>query len=156
MKLFENLHELDEEMTNENLERIRDNIYGIAAILSKAPGALTKAALMSAMVVKYGVMWTPAVIKAAVEDWWYMNHQGGKEEEERIKKKYGLDEIVSKGHGGPYDRGSADYYYRRGEHPHYMGPNGRVEEVDMTDDEIREYYRGYDQAAKDKDQKDYF
>ena len=27
--------------------------------------------------------------------------------------------MVDKRHGGPYDRGSADSYYQRGEDPHY-------------------------------------
>ena len=50
-------------------------------------------------------------------------------------------------HGGPYDRGSMDSYYDRGTQPHYyIGPTHggkRVEEADMTPEEIEEYYRGY-------------
>jgi hypothetical protein len=50
-------------------------------------------------------------------------------------------------HGGPYDRGSMDRYYDRGTQPHYyVGPTHggkRVEEADMTPEEIEEYYRGY-------------
>ena len=50
-------------------------------------------------------------------------------------------------HGGPYDRGSMDSYYDRGSQPHYyVGPTHggkRVEEADMTPEEIEEYYRGY-------------
>ncbi len=50
-------------------------------------------------------------------------------------------------HGGPYDRGSMDSYYDRGTQPHYyVGPTHggkRVEEADMTPEEIEEYYRGY-------------
>lgn len=50
-------------------------------------------------------------------------------------------------HGGPYDRGSMDSYYGRGPDPHYyIGPTHggkRVEEADMTPEEIEEYHRGY-------------
>lgn len=51
-------------------------------------------------------------------------------------------------HGGPYDRGSADSYYRRARKPHYYtgntGTSPLVEEKDMTAAEIAEYYKGYD------------
>lgn len=51
-------------------------------------------------------------------------------------------------HGGPYDRGSADSYYRRGLDPHYyVGKTGlskRIEKEDMTEDELDAYYAGYD------------
>ena len=50
-------------------------------------------------------------------------------------------------HGGPLDRGSADRYYGRPFNPHYW-PEGtykgtRVEEADMTVDQIEEYTYGY-------------
>ena len=50
-------------------------------------------------------------------------------------------------HGGPLDRGSADRYYGRPFDPHYW-PEGtykgtRVEEADMTVDQIEEYTYGY-------------
>jgi len=55
-------------------------------------------------------------------------------------------------HGGPYDRGSADSYYGRGEQPHYyVGKTGlskRVEQKDMTVEEIAEYKEGYDANEK--------
>jgi hypothetical protein len=51
-------------------------------------------------------------------------------------------------HGGPYDRGMADSYYRRGRNPHYyMGNTGsspRVTVEDMTPDEIAAYNAGYE------------
>jgi hypothetical protein len=51
-------------------------------------------------------------------------------------------------HGDPYDRGSADSYYRRPRKPHYYeGDTGRsplVEEKDMTAEEIAEYNKGFD------------
>lgn len=54
-------------------------------------------------------------------------------------------------YGGPFDRGGADSYYRRGRHPHYyVGTKGdmtfdrRVEEADMTPEEIEAYHAGFD------------
>ena len=50
-------------------------------------------------------------------------------------------------HGGPYDRGGADSYYRRGCRPHYYTADThnstRVEREDMTDEQIRAYEAGY-------------
>ena len=50
-------------------------------------------------------------------------------------------------HGGPYDRGSADSYYRRGFNPHfYVGAtylSERVEKEQMTEEEIEAYCAGY-------------
>jgi hypothetical protein len=51
-------------------------------------------------------------------------------------------------HGGPYDRGSSDSYYRRIFDPHHW-PLGsyhgeRINEEDMTSEEIMEYAEGYD------------
>ncbi len=50
-------------------------------------------------------------------------------------------------HGGPYDRGSADAYYRRGIDPHYYPGRSyvgtRIEKDQMTDDEIEAYMAGY-------------
>jgi hypothetical protein len=51
-------------------------------------------------------------------------------------------------HGGPFDRGSADSYYHRGEQPHYyVGASitsERVEKSDMTEQELLEYYAGFE------------
>ena len=51
-------------------------------------------------------------------------------------------------HGSPQDRGSADAYYQRGCNPHYyVGASmqsERVEEADMTVDEIAAYMYGYE------------
>ena len=58
-------------------------------------------------------------------------------------------------HGGPYDRGGADSYYRRGYRPHYYvgntGMSDRVEKEDMTPEEIEAYRAGYNdnEAAGD-------
>jgi len=50
-------------------------------------------------------------------------------------------------HGGPYDRGSCDSYYRRGFNPHYYTgstyQSDRVELADMTPEEITAYTKGY-------------
>ena len=50
-------------------------------------------------------------------------------------------------HGGPYDRGSADSYYRRGYAPHYFigesYTSDKVEEAYMTPEEISEYKKGF-------------
>lgn len=52
-----------------------------------------------------------------------------------------------KRHGGAYDRGSADSYYRRGYTPHYyLGDtysSDKVELADMTPEEITAYTKGY-------------
>lgn len=50
-------------------------------------------------------------------------------------------------HGGPWDRGSADSYYRRPMMPHYW-PSGTlhgdmVKREDMTDEEVEAYEAGY-------------
>lgn len=51
-------------------------------------------------------------------------------------------------HGGPYDRGGADSYYRRGFCPHYFEGDSymsRAIMIDgMTPDEIMAYKAGYD------------
>ena len=62
-------------------------------------------------------------------------------------------------HGGPYDRGGADSYYRRGSNPHYYTgdthDSNRIEECDMTDAEIRAYEAGYLDNENDGDFKDW-
>jgi hypothetical protein len=50
-------------------------------------------------------------------------------------------------HGGPFDRGAADSYYRRGSKPHfYIGATYQsdlIEKDDMTDEQLEAYYAGY-------------
>ena len=50
-------------------------------------------------------------------------------------------------HGGAWDRGSADSYYRRPPDPHfYVGDtysSEKVIEADMTPAEIYQYWEGY-------------
>lgn len=62
-------------------------------------------------------------------------------------------------HGGPYDRGSADSWYRRSFQPHYYkgatGSSEYVPEHRMTAEEIAAYRAGYDDNEKNGDHKDW-
>ena len=62
-------------------------------------------------------------------------------------------------HGGPFDRGSADFWYGRGHKPHYYSgdtyKSDRVEREDMTPEELDAYSAGYRAAEKDGAQKDW-
>jgi hypothetical protein len=55
---------------------------------------------------------------------------------------------MDKRHGGPHDRGAADSWYSRGRNPHYFKGGSymseRVDEAQMTAEEIAEYNAGYD------------
>lgn len=61
-------------------------------------------------------------------------------------------------HGGPYDRGSADAYYRRPYNPHYFKGDTynseRVEAADMTAAEIVAYSVGFTEQTESGDFKD--
>lgn len=63
-------------------------------------------------------------------------------------------------HGGPYDRGSADAYYRRGCNPHYfLGATystPKVEEQDMLPEEIEAYLAGYEDTYEAGDFKNWY
>ena len=62
-------------------------------------------------------------------------------------------------HGGPFDRGGADFWYGRGFNPHYYKgatySSDRVELADMTPEEITAYTVGYREAEERGDQKDW-
>ena len=62
-------------------------------------------------------------------------------------------------HGGPWDRGSADSYYRRKFNPHYFKgatySSDRVDEQHMTAEEIAAYKAGLDQNENEGNYKDY-
>lgn len=62
-------------------------------------------------------------------------------------------------HGGPYDRGGADSYYRRGLNPHYYsGATMQSEEIPealMTTAEVEAYYAGYKDNENAGDFKDW-
>lgn len=64
-----------------------------------------------------------------------------------------------KRYGGPYDRGSADSYYRRRFRPHYFVKGTYMsEEVlqeQMTREEIEAYTAGYEDNEYDGNFKDY-
>lgn len=47
-------------------------------------------------------------------------------------------------HGSPRDRGSADAFYGRRAVPHFYKGGVRIEQIDMTDEEVREYLNAYD------------
>jgi len=53
-------------------------------------------------------------------------------------------------HGGPYDRGSADNFYKREAAPHYFRGSSyqseRIEEENMTPQQIKNYHLGYGNA----------
>lgn len=63
-------------------------------------------------------------------------------------------------HGGPFDRGSADSYYSRGLDPHYYvagtGTSDRIEQKDMTVEQIAEYMAGYEYNESCGDKKSWY
>lgn len=65
---------------------------------------------------------------------------------------------IDKTHGSPYDRGSADAYYKRPMKPHYY-PNsdvGFTEPVyDLTTEQEADYMQGYQDQVFSGDFKDY-
>jgi len=62
-------------------------------------------------------------------------------------------------HGGPWDRGSADSYYKRGFNPHYFegatSTTPRVEMENMTAAEITAYTAGYEYNEETGEKKDW-
>ena len=64
---------------------------------------------------------------------------------------------IDKRHGGPYDRGGADFYYSRIPATHYYVSgtyvSERIEEENMSPKEIEDYLFGYDEAARFGDSK---
>jgi len=60
-------------------------------------------------------------------------------------------------HGGPYDRGSADAYYRRAYEPHYYkgGTYSSERVTDLTEEELLAYAAGFDEQQASGDFKDY-
>ena len=66
---------------------------------------------------------------------------------------------MNKAHGTPYDRGSADSYYQRAPNPHWYpmgtGNGRRIEEYDMSSEEITEYFVGYNENEKLQNFKDF-
>jgi hypothetical protein len=58
-------------------------------------------------------------------------------------------------HGSPYDRGSADSWYRRPPQPHYYKGFRRIEEDDMLKEEVEAYLMGYRENEEANLHKDY-
>jgi len=62
-------------------------------------------------------------------------------------------------HGGAWDRGNADSWYRRARCPHYFKKGTLTsEEVkfeDMTVEEVQEYHAGYDAGENSGDHKEW-
>ena len=58
-------------------------------------------------------------------------------------------------HGSPYDRGTADAYYHRPKRPHYYKgatySSERIEEKDMTEQQLADYDFGYEITTDRKD-----
>jgi len=71
-----------------------------------------------------------------------------------------MNKTYNKRHGGPFDRGGADSYYRRGINPHYYKGATRttkkVEQKDMTEEELDAYLAGYNENENFGDFKDWF
>tara|TARA_R100000541_G_scaffold1705_5_gene6584 strand:+ start:8783 stop:8989 length:207 start_codon:yes stop_codon:yes gene_type:complete len=59
----------------------------------------------------------------------------------------------NKRHGGPYDRGSADSWYRRYPEPHYWTGGSyqgiHITEDRMTKEEVNDYWAGFDENESD-------
>ena len=78
-------------------------------------------------------------------------NRGGKLGGKRVEK--------DNNHGQPGDRGAADYWYHRRPEPHFW-PSGtgkglKVEEAEMTAEQVQDYHDGYAEALAIGDQKDY-
>jgi len=60
-------------------------------------------------------------------------------------------------HGGPYDRGGADFYYGRPFDPHYFeaGTYTSPKITALSPAEVEAYRAGYDAAAKDGARKEW-
>ena len=59
-------------------------------------------------------------------------------------------------HGGPFDRGSADSFYRRVPCPHYLCDiRGRIEAHEKTEEQIAEYKAGYEDNQATGGRKEY-
>lgn len=62
-------------------------------------------------------------------------------------------------HGGPYDRGSADSYYRRSFNPHYYAGGTHTSKLisleDMTVEDIVAYTAGYRDNEASQNFKEY-
>lgn len=63
---------------------------------------------------------------------------------------------MNKGHGSPYDRGTADSYYSRLPEPHkWMDAMGSCRVDNLTDEERFEYMLGYSDNEENGAKKDW-
>jgi len=63
---------------------------------------------------------------------------------------------MNKGHGSPYDRGTADSYYSRPPQPHkWLDDIGRHREDNLTEAEKVEYWIGYSDNEESGAKKDW-
>ena len=64
---------------------------------------------------------------------------------------------VSRIHGSPWDRGSADSYYGRPHDPHYYpeGTGNGKRVTDLTEEQVRAYLAGYAHNEQFGDKKDW-
>lgn len=62
-------------------------------------------------------------------------------------------------HGSPFDRGSADSWYRRPQDPHWYpegtGHGKRIESAEMSMAELRAYFAGYEYNEQFDGKKDW-
>jgi hypothetical protein len=62
-------------------------------------------------------------------------------------------------HGGPFDRGAADSWYSRARKPHYFNGatymSDEISEEKMTEEQIADYYAGYDYNEQFGGKKEY-
>lgn len=78
-----------------------------------------------------------------------------------LKKRLGEDcyRDLYVRHGSSADRGASDSYYRRGYRPHYYTgatySSTRIEEHEMTKEQIEAYAAGYDENELNGDFKDW-
>ena len=70
-----------------------------------------------------------------------------------------IDATYDRRHGGPYDRGGADFHYGRGFQPHYYIGDApkhiRIERAGMSLEELHAYEAGYLDARADGDLKEW-
>jgi hypothetical protein len=76
---------------------------------------------------------------------------------DEMNRKYAGEYAEFAYHGGPFDRGGADFYYWRDPEPHkYPNGTGNPPRVtDLTPEEKAAYFAGYRKARASGDRKDW-
>ena len=71
-----------------------------------------------------------------------------------------IDMRTDRGHGSPYDRGAADSWYGRKPMPHYYKGDSYNSELvhadDMKEEEMCEYWQGYNDNESNPDARKYW